>query len=461
MNKKLKRSNSLIKGMCLLVLICLQFSCKKGWLDAKPTKSLVVPTTVADYQALLDYTDQMNVNQPGLGVVSDDNYYVTNTTYQGLTKQERSAYIWDATPNFYDGQSSSDWLNSYSRILNENITLDGIQNLQVDPTLQIAYNNVKGSALFFRCLDFYNLAQLYCKSYSTSTANSDLGLPLRTSSNVNLKLERSSVQQTYDQIIGDLLKAVPLLPISPLFTTRPSKPAAYGLLARVYLSKEDYSKAFLYADSCLQLNSNLMDYNKLIASADNPVPIFNSEVIFHCDISGYQAFRTSRLIVDPSLYRSYVSNDLRTSIFFTNVSGGVTYKGSYNGDLVFFGGIATDEIYLIRAECLARAGNTDAAMKDLNNLLQTRWKVGTYINLTAANADTALGLILNERRKELCFRGLRWTDLKRLNKDDRFKVTITRSLNGQTYTLLPNSLRYVLPIDDKEILLGGLQQNPR
>lgn len=93
-------------------------------------------------------------------------------------------------------------------------------------------------------------------------------------------------------------------------------------------------------------------------------------------------------------------------------------------------------------------------MKDLNNLLQTRWKVGTYINLTAANADTALGLILNERRKELCFRGLRWTDLKRLNKDDRFKVTITRSLNGQTYTLLPNSLRYVLPIDDKEILLG-------
>jgi hypothetical protein len=68
---------------------------------------------------------------------------------------------------------------------------------------------------------------------------------------------------------------------------------------------------------------------------------------------------------------------------------------------------------------------------------------------------------LAERRKELIYRGIRWSDLRRLNRDSRFGIILTKTLNGVTYSLLPNDKRYVLPIDEIEIRLSGIQQNNR
>jgi hypothetical protein len=118
-------------------------------------------------------------------------------------------------------------------------------------------------------------------------------------------------------------------------------------------------------------------------------------------------------------------------------------------------------LYLIRAECYARAGNISSAMSDLNTLLKTRWVSGTYTDMTATTADEALGKVLIERRKELLMRGQRWTDLRRLNKDSRFAVTLQRVINGTTYTLPPNDLRYTLLIPYNVIQISGIQQNPR
>jgi hypothetical protein len=455
--------NIKLRYMSVILIASVSFSsCKKDWLDGKPNKSLVIPTTVADYQALLDNTDEINQNQPSLSMVGDGDYYVTDTRYNSLSQTERSAYIWAPTSsNFYSAATVDDWTDPYQRILIENVVLDGVQKLQNVPGSQVTFNNVMGSALFYRSFDFYNVAQIFCKQYLSSSASSDLGLPLRTSSNINITLNRSSVQQTYDQIINDLLKAVPLLPVTPLFPTRPSKPAVFGLLARVYLSQANYPKALLYADSCLQLENTLIDFNQLTPTASHPVPHFNKEVIFSTTLITYLSYLSSRLIVDSTLYKSYNLNDLRRSVYFGSSAGNITFKGSYDGSSVFFGGFATDEMYLIRAECNARAGNTTAALNDLNALLKNRWVTGSYVNMTAISADAALSLILTERRKELCFRALRWTDLRRLNLETRFQTTLTRTVNGQNYTLSPNSSRYVLPLDNNELQIGGLQQNPR
>ncbi|MEJ7692171.1 hypothetical protein [Daejeonella sp.] len=61
---------------------------------------------------------------------------------------------------------------------------------------------------------------------------------------------------------------------------------------------------------------------------------------------------------------------------------------------MFFGGLAVDELYLIKAECYARKGSTSAALQALNTLLEKRWKKGTFQSLTAQTADEALALIL-------------------------------------------------------------------
>ncbi|GAA0881862.1 hypothetical protein GCM10009120_04580 [Sphingobacterium siyangense subsp. cladoniae] len=99
-------------------------------------------------------------------------------------------------------------------------------------------------------------------------------------------------------------------------------------------------------------------------------------------------------------------------------------------------------------------------MQLLNKLLLHRWKSGKFQVLTAKSDSEALDLILKERRKELLFRGVRWLDLKRLNKEGR-EISLKRVLGGKEFVLYPNDLRYALPIPEDVIELSGMQQNPR
>ncbi|WP_410528150.1 hypothetical protein [Sphingobacterium sp. IITKGP-BTPF85] len=61
----------------------------------------------------------------------------------------------------------------------------------------------------------------------------------------------------------------------------------------------------------------------------------------------------------------------------------------------------------------------------------------------------------------MVFRGRRWSDLRRLNLDDRFKKTLKRSIDGQNYILEPNSLKYAHLIPDLVISESGIIQNKR
>lgn len=101
------------------------------------------------------------------------------------------------------------------------------------------------------------------------------------------------------------------------------------------------------------------------------------------------------------------------------------------------------------------------SMQDLNELLVKRYKRNTFKEFTATNKTDALTIILTERRKELLFRGLQWMDLRRLNRDPRFAVTIKRYFEGQEYVLAPNDLKYTYPIPDDEVLQSNIEQNPR
>ncbi len=312
-----------------------------------------------------------------------------------------------------------------------------------------------------RAKAFLQAVNIWSPAYDAATAQTDMGIPLRLNTDFNEPATRPSVQQTYDQLLTDFKEAIPLLPVTPVHPARASKPAVYGLLARAYLSMRKYPKAGEYADSALQLNSALLDYNNLNASATFPVPPFNAEILLWntaFQLPLVQAYAK----VDSILYRSYAANDCRKTVLYSiNADGSIAFKGTYiatNG--AQFTGIATDEIYLMRAEAFARAGNTSAALTDLNTLLQKRMKTGTFVPVTASSPAAALTLVINERRKELPFRGIRWMDIKRLNREDA-AITLTRFINNTMYKLLPNEPRYALPIPEYVISISGMPQNPR
>jgi hypothetical protein len=140
-------------------------------------------------------------------------------------------------------------------------------------------------------------------------------------------------------------------------------------------------------------------------------------------------------------------------------SGRVNFKGSYTGLNQAFTGLATDETYLIRAECRAQAGNITGALEDINTLKLNRYK-GAFVPFTASTKEQALSIILSERRKELPCRGVRWTDIRRLNLEGA-NIKPARIINNQYYELPVNSSLYALPLPPDAVALGNYQQNIR
>jgi starch-binding outer membrane protein, SusD/RagB family len=449
----------------ILVACSILFSCKKqdNFLSAKPDQALLIATTLADYQLLLNNESVLNFGDPGLGTIcADDDFYVMNSDWASALAPERNGYIW--AKNFYENDAFyQDWINPYNQVYYCNNILEGLSKLQPSAGNQAQFNQIKGSALYFRCYAFYNLVQTFAMPYDSLTANTDLGICIRLSTDFNSASARATVQQSYDQILLDLQTALDLLPATPTVKTQPSKWAANALFARIYLALRNYSKASLYANACLSQSSTLTDYNTLGLSTFNISNTFLEEEIFHTSMNTYSLATRTRAFIDSNLYNSYDPNDLRKTLFFIMSSTGLPqFRGSYDYVGNKFSGLATDEIYLIRAECNARNGNTAAAMDDLNTLMIKRWKNnGSWVPFAATDANDALKKVLSERRKELILRGLRWTDLRRLNKEAAFKKTLTRIINGTTYTLPPNDIKYAVPIPLSEIQLSGIPQNPR
>ena len=461
----MKLQSTITAILLSLAMITILASCEKGWLEAKPDKSLIVPRTLEDYQLLLNDRRVFGVKAPMSGEIAADDAYVPSEIWKSLNVLSRNTYVW--ANDIYEGGGSPDWNLAYERILQANIVLDGIQSLETAVAEKNQKNSIKGQALFYRALSFYDLSQLFCKPYDPVTADTDLGLPLKLKPDVHELVSRSTLQQTYDRIIHDLVSARQLLPETQEWKTMPTKNAASGLLARIYLSMEEYVAALKYANESLEMNSDLLDYNTLDPAVDFPLPLFNEEVVWHGELGGNASHANRNGIIDTVLYDSYSEDDLRKVLFFRKEPDGVHFRGQYNGVWTpVFCGIANDELYLIRAECLVRTGQIAKGMDVLNKLLRNRWKkdeegMSTYIDRTAADETEALNIILEERRKELILRGVRWSDLRRLNRDDRFEKTLVRVVNGSVYTLPPNDPRYTFLIPPDEIILGRIEQNPR
>lgn len=447
-----------------IFILCLGLiSCnKKEFLDESPRSDLFVPTTLEDFQALLDNDIVLNMT-PVLGELSADNYYLLQSSWSSLTTKEKNAYTWEK--DTYNGEGKVvDWNTPYQQVLYANVILDGLNKVAITDENLKQWNNIKGAALFTRAYAFFNLAQVFALPYNAATVNEDLGIPLKLTPNIDEKLQRPTLEQTYSQILKDLLEAKTLLFDSISSTRiRPNKPAAFALLARVFLSMHEYHNAGANADSSLQLYNTLIDYNTRDGNSTRPFDKLNVETMYQSrfvetnvlkGISGYG-------LVDTNLYSTYAHNDLRRSLFFNIIPGGrINFKGSYTGLIFAFTGLATDETYLIRAECRARANDVTGAMDDLNTLLEKRWKSGFFVPLTAATWEQALNAILIERRKELPCRGVRWTDIRRLNLETP-NIKPVRFINNLPYELPVNSPKYALPIPPDAEQLGNYKPNER
>ncbi|MEI2273568.1 RagB/SusD family nutrient uptake outer membrane protein [Sphingobacterium sp. ML3W] len=450
-----------MKYLIYLSILMLSFysqSCTK-FLDEKSILSAATPDREQDLRALLDFESQINLYFPGLIELGTDDYYLDGADYNKLQPSYQEAYTWNKEMLSMD---AGNWKACYNTIMIANIVLEGVERLQ-----PIRNVDIKGEAMFVRGLALYYIAQLYCPLFDKDR-ESPYGAPIRLTSDFNVPVSRATVHETYKQIIADLTGAIVYLRDQSAEINRPGKRAAYAALARVYLSMSDYNQARYYANESLKVNGDLMDFNVIDPTPDFPIGPKNAEMIYYgSTISGSSALHNSTARIPKSLYSLYDKDDLRKLVYFKSVNSAEhAFKGYYSGrSASYFSGFANDELYLIRAECNARLGASVDALSDLNKLLQHRVRKETFKAVELSDGKELLSAVLIERRKEMLFRGVRWTDLRRLNLEPDYAVNLVRDIivNGEIkrYELPANDPRYLYFIPNEVIIQSNIPQNPR
>lgn len=450
-----------MKNIITIILFALLIhlsSCKK-FLEAKPDQKLVIPSTLKDLQAVND-AGTNNLYPAGMDNASND-YYLTQSSYNSVSDVDaRNMYTYQP-----DAASDFDWQYQYNMIFSANVVLDAVDGIPLDGLTEVDRGQIKGAAFFKRAHALFNLLVEYALPYETSSLALP-GVPIRLNSSINETIKRSSIKDGFEQVENDLKSSISLLPQIALVLTRPSKVAAYGLLSRVYLYENKYQPSLENAKEALSLYSELIDYNSLSVSAANPFDRFNKETLFYGISSGRGGMLSpSKALVDPQLYSLYSVDDLRKVLFYKSVSGGFAFKGDYSGQSFgqLFHGLATDELYLTKAECEVRLNDSTDAKQTMRQLLDKRFKPGKYVDPAAGiSEDELLKFILLERRKELAFRGMiRWMDFKRLKNDPQNRFEMERILGAVSYHINPEDLKTAFLIPQNVISISGIEQNKR
>lgn len=453
-----------MKKIILISLNALLFfvgsACSEKWLEEKQDTKLIVPTTLNDLDLLLN-ADVFQYDGRGGVETSCDDYEFTqeqfNQLYYGF---DRDLIIWKSGVDMENllPMQMNEWKCAYHQIQICNVVLKRLATIEKNDNNSADYNRIYGIALYHRSKQFLNLVMTFSKYYDKSTSSIDLGIPLKLDDDIEEQIKRSTVEDTYYQIVSDLKESARLLPSNQTDYTTVAKAGAFALLARTLLFMDDYEGARNSADSTLKYNSFIQDFNQVTnTSASRPLNIQSKEIHVRAAMVKVSNNPTTGRI-NTTLYNQYDNSDLRKILFFkTELDNKVSFKGNLLNTL--FTGTTTGEILLILAESEARLGNKVKAIETLNKLALNRYKKDQFIKFTANTNSEALDLILSERRKELVTRGLRWQDLKRLNRDAKYQKSLRRNIGSDFYELPANDPRYILPIPSFVINFNHIEQN--
>jgi tetratricopeptide (TPR) repeat protein len=451
-----KTTYILTTALCLSMLT----GCE-GFLEEKPSKKIVIPNKTEDLHAILSNMSFMNIGIP-LGIILADDMFTDDQGWLGFSLDwEREAYLWKKDLENQLGSVDS-WAAQYQTVFYANIVLEEHQKITArNPAEQTELNTVRGGALFFRANALSELLQFFCEPYLSPADGTKEGIPLKLSADINNFEGLASQEAVYQRIISDLTEASKLLPLIVNTLNRPTKTSAFALLSRVYLIRGEYQKALEFADQALALKSDLMQYSELPAASripideyEYPIPAFNVEVILHTQMSSQSYISSPNSYVDTALFQSYSDNDLRRHLFFYG-PGKEIFVGHYTGNFFAFSGLATDELYLIKSECLVRIGNIQESLNVLNTLISTRFMENTFEPFASQDQNEVLGMVLLERKKQLVGRGYhRWMDMRRFLVDPLWDGPSDRTIMGKTYSLGLNPSAYKINIPKNEIELN-------
>jgi len=400
-------------------------SCKK-YLEETPNNALPSNKSITDaataraaiigaYNSVQEY---YAASYPTLGTITADNVIFNGTLSQYLQLDQNAIPADNVT-------TVAAYQNIYKAINSANSVIAYVPEV-TDPLLTPAEKDkVLGEAYFIRALGYFDLGRGW----------GGVQLQLQPTTNLSAArgIKRSTLQQTYDQVLADLIKAEELLPEDAGTRNRAQKSTARAIRARLHLYRKEWAQAINYASQVIaNTKYALVTPYKTFFTA----PFGTTESVFELTFSANDKNSFWNLWYPSSGGGQYT---LKPSTSFVSKVNDVTIGGSRNSLIAGTGSnvygvlynssvTSTDpsyiiriaELYLIRAEARTHSNDLTGALADLNRI---RNRAGVS-NSTAATEDELILAIENENSIEFAFEAHRWFDLVRTEKvDDMLGIT--------------------------------------
>jgi len=460
-------------------------SCKKSFLNEPPSTAVTVTQSIQTQNDLADAVNGMyntlkattlfGRDIPVLGDLLADNTYVNQSNSGRYLNDNNFTYATSTS-----AEASNIFSQGYYSILQANrVIYEGKKLGTSDDVSQLV-----GEAYAARALIYLELVNWFATPYTVNKSAD--GVPLVTVpsyvTGFSLKPSRASVSIVYNKIISDLDSAYTLMPtggttLHAINSDYIAKYAAKAIQARAYLYEGDYPNALAASLLVVQNGGYSLATTASAFSAFWASPIATStklEKIFELNQNassnigntGLDAIFSQAGYGDiqatTDLYNAYTPTDLRRTLIINGTRAGAQayiinkFSNYSNTDKDETPVIRYAEVILTLAESYARTGDEANAKIYLNMLADLRDPSFTGYNSTGAQLTTD---ILNERRKELAFEGLRFFDFTRLN------LPINRPAQAQGYASYPtvttSDFRRVLPIPQSERDANpNITQNP-
>lgn len=452
-----------------------------SFLEVDPVGKTTIPTFFSDmdgiraalpgtYSAMYSYYSSEFLLYPDIA----GNMLRLNATESNMINQ----YNFTSDPEQQAETVGHLWQYIYYALANVNNIIEYQPSLLSKfPQHKEELNRYLAEALFLRALCHFDLCRVYAQPYNYTEDASHLGIPVLTfAPGATSNIGRSSVAQTYSQIINDLNEAdIIFEEVSSREIWYPSRKAVWALKARVYLYMEQWDKVIEYSslainETTLSRADNYLDmYNNLVAGNEAILRWHGSQKT--SSLPGFYNTSSTSAATLPTaspadtLIGLFDDNDIRLKLVTEKrlnsngdsiivavckkykILANVTDENMHYDPFV----LRASEMYLNRAEAYLAINDLDHAKDDLKAIISRALDLPPSEISLPTTKEELTRLLEEERLKELCFEGHNLWDITR-RKQNLVREKNTNSTVGLlTY---PND-KFILPIP-----LGEVNANP-